>query len=119
MSSLSTQDIEDLHGFLDDKLLQFISDKRPPTTNDVSSPTLPELTEKELDELFNTAFEQHEKESNSVISTATSVKRTSKAVTAASTRSFAKPVSSKEVDEAIQRGVPKKTQEDNIYCANL
>ena len=52
MSSLSTQDTEDLHGFLDDKLLQFISDKHPPTTNDVSSPILPELTEKELDELL-------------------------------------------------------------------
>ena len=23
------------------------------------------------------------------------------------------------MDEAIQRGIPKKTQEDNIYCANL
>ena len=109
MSSLSTQDIKDLHGFLDDELLQFISDERMPTNNDVSSPTLPELTEKGLDELFNTGYEQHENECNSVISTATSAKRTSKALTEAPTRNFAKPVSSKEVDEAIQRGVPKKT----------
>ena len=115
MSNLSTQEIEELQGFLDDKLLQFISDERAPTTNCISSPTLPEFTEKEIDELFNTAFEQHENKCNSNTSTSTTAKQPSEAPT----RNFAKPVSSKEVDEAIQGGVPKKTQEDSIYCANL
>ena len=94
MSNLSTQEIEKLKGFLDDKLLQFILDERAPTNNCISSPTLPKFT----DELFNTAFEQHENKCNSNTSTSTTAKQPSEAPT----RNFAEPVSSKEVDEAIQ-----------------
>ena len=97
MSNLSTQEIEKLQGFLDEKLLQLISDERTPTSNCVSSPFLPEFTEKELDELFNTTFEQHENKCNSNTSTSTTAKQLSEVPT----RNFAKPVSSKEVDEAI------------------
>ena len=104
MLNLSTQEIEELQGFLDDKLLQFISDERVPTTNCVSSPTLPEFTEKELDELFNTAFEQHENKCNSNTNTSTTAKQPSEAPT----RSFAKPIFSKEVDEAIRRAFRKR-----------
>ena len=86
-----------------------------PTTNCVSSPTLLEFTEKELDELFNTAFEQYKNNCNSNRSIATTSKQSSEAPT----RNFAKAISSKEVDEAIQGGILKKTQEDSIYCANL
>ena len=98
MSNLSTQEIEKLQGFLDDKLLQLISDERTPTSNRVSSPFLPEFTEKELDEVFNTIFEQHENKCNSNTSASTTAKQLSEVPT----RNFAKPVSSKEVDEAIQ-----------------
>ena len=52
MSNLSTQDIKELQGFLDDELLQFILDNYMPTTNCVSSTTLPEFMENELDELL-------------------------------------------------------------------
>ena len=69
-----------------------------PTSNCVSSPTLPEFKEKELDELFNTAFEQHENKCNSNTSTSTTEKQPSEA----STQNFAKPVSSEKLDEAIQ-----------------
>ena len=119
MTNLSTQEIQELHGFLDDDLLEFISDKRTPTTNDVVgktfSPTLPELTEKEIDELLNKAYEQQELKCDSNKMTA---KRPSRA-SASATRTFAKPVSSKEIAETMQSGVPKKTQEDSKYCANL
>ena len=71
MLNLSTQKIKELQGFLNDKLLQFSSDEHTPTTNCVSSPTLPQFMAKELDELFNTAFEQHENEYNSNRNTAT------------------------------------------------
>ena len=98
MLNLSTQEIEKLQGFLDDKLLQFILDEHTPTNNCISSPTLPEFTEKELDELFNTAFEQHENKCNSDTSTSTTAKQPSEAPTT----NFAEPISSKEVDEAIQ-----------------
>ena len=55
---------EELCDFLDTKLLQFISDECTPTasytTETTSNPTLPELTEKELNELlFIKDFEQH------------------------------------------------------------
>lgn len=69
MLNLSTQKIKELQGFLNDKLLQFSSDEHTPTTNCVSSPTFPQFMAKELDKLFNTAFEQHENECNSNRST--------------------------------------------------
>ena len=75
MSNLSIQEIEELQGFLYNKLLQFILDKRMPTTNCVSSPPLLEFTEKELDKLFNTTFEQYENDYNSNRSTATTKMR--------------------------------------------
>ena len=69
MAKLSTQERRDLQGFLDDDLLEFIMDehtppKRTPTmsyvgSEAISSPALPELTEKELDEIFSKALEQH------------------------------------------------------------
>ena len=42
------------------------------------------------------------------------VKRPSKA-----SRNFAKPVSRKDITEAMQKAVPLKTQRDNKYYANL
>ena len=78
------------------------------------SPTLPELTEKEIDELFNKAYEQQEFECDNKMT----AKRPSRA-SASATRTFAKPVSSKEIAETMQSGVPKKTQQDSKYCAYL
>ena len=67
MAKLSTQERQDLQGFLDDDLLEFVMDKRTPpertpttsyaASGAILSPALPELTEKELDELFSKAFE--------------------------------------------------------------
>ena len=74
MLNLSTQKIKELQGFLNDKLLQFSSDEHTPTINCVFSPTLLQFMAKELDELFNTAFEQHENEYNSNRNTATTTK---------------------------------------------
>ena len=113
MSNLSMQEIEKLQGFLDDKLLQLISDERAPTSNCVSSPFLPKVTEKELHELFNTTFEQHESKCNSNTSTSTTAKQPSKAPT----RNFAKPVSNKEVNETIQ-GVFQKRHRRIAYIVN-
>ena len=105
MLNLSTQEIKELQDFLDDKLLQFILYKHAPTTDCVSSPTLPEFMEKELDELFNTAFEQHENKCNNITRTAATAKRPSETPT----RNFAKPVFSKMVDEAMQGHSEKDT----------
>ena len=69
--------------------------------------------EKELHELFNTTFEQHENKCNSNTSTSTTAKQPSKAPT----RNFAKPVYSKEVDEAIQ-GAFRKRYRRIAYIVN-
>ena len=37
----------------------------------------------------------------------------------AGNRPFAKPVSSKDIEQAMQSAVPEKTQQDNKYCAKL
>ena len=42
------------------------------------------------------------------------VKQPSKA-----SRNFAKPVTHKDITEAMQKAVPLKTQRDNKYCKNL
>ena len=97
--------------------------KRTPTmsyvaSEAISSPALPELTEKELDELFSKTFEQHEQQrSNDKISTISAKQPgTSKASVV---RNFGKPVSSKDISEAVQKATPHKTQQDNKYCANM
>ena len=97
--------------------------KRTPTmsyaaSEAIFSPALPELTEKELDELFSKAFEQHEQQSsNDKISTISAkLAGTSKASVV---RNFGKPVSSKDISEVVQKAIPHKTQQDNKYCANM
>ena len=87
-------------------------DERAPTTNCVSSPTLPEFMEKELDELVNTAFEQHDNKCNSNTSTSATAQQLSEAPT----RNFVIPVSSKEVDEAIQGRSKTDTGGLHILC---
>ena len=107
MDSLQSE-IEQLCDFLGDELLLFFSDEHTPTNTFISSNTQ-HLTEKELDEIFNSAFEEFNKESQRTEvnnhDTSDDVvnikpKRPSKA-----TRNFAKPVSFKDITEAIQKAV--------------
>ena len=131
MANLSTQEKQELCDFLDNKLLQFISDERTPITNyaneATSSTALLELTgftEKELDELlFMDDFKQHEVNITTTTkkhpSIALNPSFTTEPSTKAPPRIFAKAVSTKQIDETMQKGVPRKTQEDSRYCANL
>ena len=57
LESVSEADKEALYNFLGDELLPFISDEDTPM-NTLTGPT--HLTEKELDELFFSAFEELE-----------------------------------------------------------
>ena len=121
MDSLQSE-IEQLHDFLGDNLLLFVLDEHTLTNMFISSNTQ-HLTEKELDKIFNSAFEEFNKESQRTEvnnhDTSDDVvnikpKRSSKA-----TWNFAKPVSCKDITEAIQKAVPEKTQRHNKYYKSL
>ena len=90
-----------------------------PTNTFVSSNTK-HLTEKELDEIFNSAFEEFNKESQR---TEVNNHDTSDDVVnikpKRASRNFAKPVSCKDITEAVQKAVPEKTPSDNKYCKSL
>ena len=123
MAKLSTQERQDLQGFLDDDLLEFVMDERTPTTSyaasgAILSPALTELIEKELDELFSKAFEQHEQQCSSDKISTISAKRPGP-YKASVARNFGKPVSSKDISETVQKATLHKTQQDSKYCANI
>ena len=106
-------------------LLFLLNDHTPtsehtPTSSFVDN-SAPQLSEKEIDDFFNSAYEELHHDNNENQQTVVNnvdadnaVKRPSKA-----SRNFGKPVSHKDISEAMQRAVPLKTQRDNKYCANL
>ena len=127
MNSLSELELRD---FLGDDLFLFVSDGETPTTNFAyGSPSHLEFTEKELDELFNNAFEEFDgyniekqgikvnsrkNDNDTAMASAMATKRRTKP-----TRNFAPPISNKDITVAMQKAVPEKTQKDNKYCVNL
>ena len=114
MASIS--EIEQLRDFLENDLILFLLDEHTPTSEHMPTNTLidnssPQLTEKEMDD-FNSAFEGLNHDDNENQQTEVNNDDMDDAVKQPSkeSRNFAKPVSHKDITEAMQKAVPLNTQ---------
>ena len=126
---------EGLYNFLGHQLLSFLSDEVAPTDNiSINGASRPaHLTEKELDDLFLSAFDEFDgvdsqigeacasKSISNGVEMVEPTSETSNATSNAShpskaTRKFAQPVSNKDIVKTMQSAIPQKTQRDSKYC---
>ena len=119
MESEFDLDIESLHGFVSDSIMNFLTDDvttpLPVNLLTSTSSTQLNLTDEELDELFlvcNSSFEQPAKRP----------KLGDCAIGPSSTATaqiFAPPKTEQEIQQARIGAIPKKTQSDTKYCIGM
>ena len=135
MATIADSQVYELKDFLDNELFLFVLDSKvdTPTSNNVAPvgfPTQTNITETEIDEMFLQAFEELDDKSmlklQEAVIPATKKDRHAAAVSQlsdqsamAGNRPFAKPVSSKDIEQVIKSAVPETMQQDNKYCAKL